>query len=69
MYYGGTYGGNNSMYGTRGASANWEATYSRVLQEAGFQKGRANACHFFTQQWGVRILVPGAARARLGTRN
>ena len=35
-----------SMYGTRDAAANWEATYSQVLCDAGFKKGYACPCVF-----------------------
>ena len=55
------------MYGTRDAAANWEATYTKCLINAGFEKGVANPCHFLHKAWNIKMLVHGDDFLMVGT--
>ena len=57
-----------SMYGTRDASANWEAEYTRTMVNGGFVRGHSSPCHFFHRAWDVRVLVHGDDFVAVGPR-
>ena len=50
---------NLSLYGTRDAALNWSKTYSDVLENVGFVKGRASPCNFFHPSRQVSVTVHG----------
>ena len=58
-----------SMYGTRDAAYNWEASYAAYLETLGFKRGRASACHFFNSERGIRLLVHGDDFVAIGAEN
>ena len=41
------------MYGTRDAGAIWEETYAKALLQMGLTCGRASACCFHHEAWGI----------------
>ena len=48
-----------SLYGMRGAPANWEELYTATLESFGFVRGRASACCFFHPVRDLRCVVHG----------
>ena len=48
-----------SMYGTRDAAQNWAEEYSATLVKAGYQRGRANPCLFYSPTEDCSIMVHG----------
>eukprot|EP00969_Alexandrium_andersonii_P058299 2567729-Alexandrium_andersonii.AAC.1 len=48
-----------SLYGTRAASARWEALRASVLESFGFAPGKASACCFYSAELDVRCVVRG----------
>ena len=48
-----------TLYGMRMAASNWEAEYSKTLEENGLIAGRASKCVFYNVERGVRIAVHG----------
>jgi len=47
------------LYGTRDAAVQWEALYSRRLEEMGFRRGKASPCCFYHESLDVRCVVHG----------
>jgi hypothetical protein len=50
---------NLSLYGTRDAAMNWVKAYSKVLEDAGFQKGRYSAQNFYHAGRSLVVSVHG----------
>ena len=48
-----------TLYGMRTAASNWEKEYSKTLEEAGFQPGKATVVAFFNKERDIRIVVHG----------
>ena len=48
-----------SMYGTRDATPNWAREYSATLQKAGYKRGKANPCLFFSERDDCSVMVHG----------
>lgn len=48
-----------SMYGTRDAQLNWERTFTEVLTRAGFDRGVAVPCSFYSKEFDIRVVVHG----------
>ena len=48
-----------TLYGMRTAACNWEREYSKTLDEAGFNAGRATVVAFYHRERDVRIVVHG----------
>ncbi|CAE7686814.1 GIP, partial [Symbiodinium sp. CCMP2456] len=48
-----------SLYGTRDAPANWEATILRVMTQLGFVRGRSNSCLYYHPIREIRVEVHG----------
>ena len=48
-----------SLYGTRDAGAIWEAVYTDVLRELGFEQGAASPCCFYHRGLGAALAVHG----------
>ena len=46
-----------SLYGTRDAPANWEATILRVMNLLGFVQGKSNSCLYFHPEREIRVEV------------
>jgi len=47
------------LYGTRDAAVQWEALYTRRLEEMGFKRGKASPCCFYNEDINVRCVVHG----------
>ena len=58
-----------SLYGTRDAPANWEATILRVMTLLGFVQGRSNSCLYFHPVRGIRVEVHGDDFTGLGAQD
>ena len=50
---------NLSLYGTRDAAQNWVKTYTKILVEAGFEKGRYSAQNFWHSTRVIALSVHG----------
>ena len=48
-----------SMYGTSDAAQNWELEYSGLMQDIGFNRGRASPCVFFHKERNLRAAIHG----------
>ena len=48
-----------SMYGTRDAAQNWAEEYSTTLQKAGYKRGVANPCLFYSEADDCSVMVHG----------
>lgn len=48
-----------SLYGTRGASANWQEEVAKSMGQWGFIAGKYNPCTFLNEERGMRCLVHG----------
>eukprot|EP00435_Cladocopium_sp_Y103_P000902 s6681_g1.t1 len=57
-----------SLYGTRDALANWEATILRVMNLLGFIQGRSNSCLYFHAEREIRVEVHGDDFTGLGSK-
>ena len=57
-----------SLYGTRDAPANWEATILRVMTQLGFVRGRSNSCLYFHPLREIRVEVHGDDFTGLGAK-
>ena len=57
-----------SLYGTRDAPANWEATILRVMTQLGFVRGRSNSCLYFHPSREIRVEVHGDDFTGLGAK-
>ena len=55
------------MYGTRGAGAIWENSYTNCLLDMGFIQGSASPCCFSHEPWGAHVVVHGDDFTALGT--
>ena len=55
------------MYGIQDAANIWQKHYTRVLEEAGFTRGRSNGAVFYHKEKGIRVLVHGGDFLVLGT--
>ena len=58
-----------SLYGTRDAPANWEATILRVMTLLGFTQGRSNSCLYFHPVREIRVEVHGDDFTGLGAKD
>ena len=56
------------MYGTREAASRWTETYTKVLEDLGFRKGKASPCVFLHQSRQLRLVVHGDDFTTSGTR-
>ena len=56
-----------SLYGTRDAAQNWEAEYTKTLEDLGFARGKASPCTFWSEGLQARIVVHGDDFTILGT--
>ena len=57
-----------SLYGTRDAPANWEATILRVMTQLGFVRGRSNSCLYYHPLREIRVEVHGDDFTGLGAK-
>ena len=57
-----------SLYGTRDAPANWEATILRVMTQLGFVRGRSNSCLYYHPLREIQVEVHGDDFTGLGTK-
>ncbi len=48
-----------SMYGTRDAARNWQATYTEHLKKIGFTQGRSSPCVFKHKERDLLTMVHG----------
>ena len=55
-----------AMYGTRDAAQNWEADYTELMMNIGFQQGRASPCVFWHPEKGIRAVIHGDDFTMLG---
>ena len=58
-----------SLYGTRDAPANWEATILRVMTLLGFVQGRSNSCLYFHPGRQIQVEVHGDDFTGLGSKD
>ena len=58
-----------SLYGTRDAPANWEATILKVMTLLGFVQGRSNSCLYYHSTRGIRVEVHGDDFTGLGAKD
>ena len=57
-----------SLYGTRDAPSNWEATIRRIMKVLGFTQGRSNSCLYYHPTRHIRVEVHGDDFTGLGTK-
>ena len=57
-----------SMYGTRDAGLNWEATVAKVMISIGFERGVSNPCVYYHPQKNIRTEVHGDDFVIIGRR-
>ena len=57
------------MYGTRDAAAAWEDTYTRLLEKAGFKRGKTSSSVFWNASRRCRIVVHGDDFTILGPKS
>ena len=48
-----------SIYGTRGTAQNWSEEYTQKLVAAGYSRGNANPCLFYSSKTGVSVMLHG----------
>ena len=57
-----------SMYGTRDAAQNWAEEYSSTLKKAGYERGKANPCLFYSQVDDCSVMVHGDDFVAVGSK-
>ena len=50
---------NKSLYGTRDAAQNWNASSTKFMANAGLSKGKASPCAFYHKDSEIRVVVHG----------
>ena len=57
-----------SLYGTRGAAANFQREVKKFMREQGFVVGTYNVSTFYHRQRGLRVMVDGDDFISTGSR-
>ena len=57
------------MYGTCDSAQNWAEEYSGTLMKAGYDRGKANPCLFYSPTDDCSVMVHGDDFVAVGTRS